>query len=72
MATKTKAELEAELREVKRLLDAKTKEEKHDDCAKEIRNLYNSFVKAGFTESQAWVLTSQIIDNTTKPKNSIF
>jgi hypothetical protein len=72
MPTKTKAELEAELRELKSLLDAQKKEIKHDDCANEIRNLYNSFVKAGFTEGQAWILTSQIINNTTKPKNSIF
>jgi hypothetical protein len=72
MASKTKAELEAELQELKNQLEAKKKEEKHDDCANEIHNLYNSFIKAGFTEDQAWALTSQIVINGTKPKNSIF
>ena len=72
MATKTKAELEAELREVKSQLEIKTKEEKNDDCANEIHNLYKSFVKVGFTEDQAWILTSQLVINSTRPKTSIF
>ena len=72
MKSKTKAELETEIQALKTQLEAKKKEEKHDDCANEIRNLYNSFVKAGFTEDQAMVLTSNIVINGAKPRNSIF
>ena len=72
MATKTKAELEAEIKDLKTQLDAKKKEGQYDDTATELHNMYQSFVKAGFTEEQSWELTKTIINNGTKPKHSIF
>lgn len=42
------------------------KEEKHDEAAQELRNMYNSFIKAGFTEEQAWELVKTMFDNSTK------
>lgn len=69
---KTKTEMEAEIKDLKRQLDAKTKEEKYDDCAKEIHNMYTSYSKVGFTEEQAWELIKIIMNNSTAPKHSIF
>lgn len=42
------------------------KEERHDEAAQELHNMYNSFIKAGFTEEQAWELTKTMFDNSTK------
>jgi hypothetical protein len=75
MPTKTKTELEAEIRDLKAQLDAKHKEELFDEGATQIHNLYKSFVKAGFTEEQAWVLTRDAVNNAnigTKSNKSIF
>lgn len=69
---KTKAELEAEIKDPKAQLDAKSAEEKYDDCAKDLHNMYISYIKAGFTEEQAWELTKTIVTNGTAPKHSIF
>ena len=67
MATeKTKAELAAEITNLKRQLDNKDKEEQCDEAATQIRNMYESLVKAGFTEGQSWELTKTIINNGTK------
>lgn len=33
------------------------KEEQFDDTARELKCMYDSYVRAGFTESQAWELT---------------
>lgn len=71
MPTKTKAELEAEIKDLKGQLDAKTKEEKFNDSAIEIYNMYKSFITAGFDAGQAWELTINIINNSTT-KRSIF
>lgn len=33
------------------------KEEQFDDTARELKSMYDSYVRVGFTESQAWELT---------------
>lgn len=42
------------------------KAEKFDEMAVELRNMYDSYIKAGFTEEQAWQLTEIIVTNITK------
>ena len=69
---KTKAELEAEIKDLKAQLVAKSAEEQYDNCARDLHNMYTSYIKAGFTEEQAWELTKTIVTNGTAPKHSIF
>ena len=68
---KTKTELETAIKDLKVQLDAKSQEEKYDDCTKDLHNMYTSFIKAGFNEEQAWELTKTIVTNGTAPKHSI-
>ncbi len=42
------------------------KVEKYDEAAVELHNMYNSYIKAGFTEEQAWKLTEIVFANSTK------
>lgn len=42
------------------------KTEKYDEMAIELRNMYDSYIKAGFTEEQAWKLTEIVVTNSTK------
>lgn len=42
------------------------KDEKYDESAKELFNIYQSYIKAGFTEEQAWTLVTIQITNATK------
>lgn len=42
------------------------KEEKYDEAAQELHNMYESYIRAGFTEEQAWELTLIIMSNGTK------
>lgn len=42
------------------------KAEKYDEIAVELRNMYDSYIKAGFTEEQAWKLTEIVVTNSTK------
>lgn len=56
MSNKTKAQLEAEIAELRLQLDSQTKAEKYDDAAVDIYNMYQSFIKAGFSKEQAWEL----------------
>ena len=71
MANKTKAELEVEIKLLKNELNAQSKKEQLDKAATELRDTYDSFVKAGFSEEQAWEITRTLIDNGTS-KKSIF
>lgn len=41
-------------------------EEKFDEAAEDLHNMYNSYIKAGFTEEQAWKLTEIFFTNSTK------
>ena len=70
--SKTKSELVAEIEKLKEQLDKKKEEEKYDDIATDMRNMYNSFVNAGFTEDQAWELVRTVFENGTKQKYSKF
>lgn len=45
------------------------KVEKYDEAAVELHNMYNSYIKAGFTEEQAWKLTEIVFANSTKKRN---
>lgn len=40
--------------------------EKYDDAAAELYKMYDSYIKAGFTEEQAWKLTEILVTNSTK------
>lgn len=42
------------------------KVEKYDEVAVELHNMYDSYIKAGFTEEQAWKLTEIVFTNGTK------
>lgn len=42
------------------------KVEMYDGAAVELHNMYNSYIKAGFTEEQAWKLTEIVFTNSTK------
>lgn len=55
-----------EMRSLEEQREAALKEEKFDEAAVELRNMYNSYVKAGFTEEQAWDLIKIIVLNGTK------
>lgn len=58
--------LEREIMKTKKELEEAHRIEEKDKCAKEIREQYDSFVKAGFTEEQAWELTYTLFYNGTK------
>lgn len=42
------------------------KVEKYDEAAVELHNMYDSYIKAGFTEEQAWKLTEIVFTNSAK------
>ena len=42
------------------------KDEQFDEGAKDIHRMYMSYIKAGFTEEQAWELTTIFFTNATK------
>lgn len=42
------------------------KEEQFDDTAQDLKRMYDSYVRAGFTESQAWELTTILVKNGTR------
>jgi hypothetical protein len=72
MATKTKAELEQEIesnrtqiQSLKAELEKANRVETKDNAATELYEMYESYVKAGFTDEQTWKLTKIIINNTT-------
>lgn len=69
---KTKAELEQEIQckneEIKALkceMENANRIESKDNAAAELYEMYQSYVKAGFSEEQAWELTKIIINNST-------
>ena len=73
MPVKTKKELLEEIeqknKELKSLKSEVKKLEnyrKYDDCANEIRTVYQSFVNSGFTEEQAFEILTITLNNQTK------
>lgn len=72
MATKTKAELEkeicdsqAEIRQLKYELEKANRVENNDKAASQLYEMYESHIKAGFTNEQAWELTKIMVNNAT-------
>lgn len=55
-----------EMKELERQREEALKVEKYDESAVELKNLYDSYVRAGFTEEQAWELVTIIMQNTTR------
>lgn len=71
MKNKTKAQLEQEIKDLKGQLDSVSKDEQNDKTAQDLRSAYESYVRAGFTEEQAWTLVITIVSNCTQNR-SIF
>jgi len=55
-----------EMRSLEEQREAALKEEKFDESATELFNIYKSYIKAGFTEEQAWELVTIQLTNATK------
>lgn len=55
-----------EMRSLEEQREQAIKDEKYDESAKELFNIYQSYIKAGFTEEQAWTLVTIQITNATK------
>lgn len=53
-----------EMRSLEEQREQALKTEKYDEFATEVHNLYNSYIKAGFTEEQAWELVKLVIVKT--------
>ena len=58
---KTKAELLEEIAELQAELKKVEKYRKYDEAAEEIKAAYDAFVRAGFTEEQAFTLFNSMI-----------
>ena len=71
MPIKTKAELESEIKSLKEQLNSQSKKEEFDKCACELHEYYDSCIKAGFSEEQAWEITRTMVNNATT-KRTIF
>lgn len=71
MANKTKAQLEQEIKDLKCQLECVSKEEQNDKAARDLKDVYDSYIRAGFTEEQAWTLMTMMVNNATQ-KRSIF
>lgn len=54
MATETREEMERKIKALRNDIEIATRNEQFDKSAQEIKAVYDSFVKAGFTEEQAW------------------
>lgn len=68
MANKTKSQLEQEIKDLKSQLGSVSKDEQNDKAAQELRSAYESYIRAGFTEEQAWTLVITIVSNYTQQK----
>lgn len=55
-----------EMRQLEEQREEALKTEKYDDGAVELKNMYDSYIRAGFSEEQAWELTKIMVDNSTK------
>ena len=59
-------ELHEEMKAIEEQREEAFKVEKYDETAVELHNMYDSYIKAGFTEEQAWKLTEIIFTNGTR------
>lgn len=57
---------EEEMKNLEEQREQALKEEKFDEAAQELRNMYESHIRAGFSEEQAWELVRIFFTNTTK------
>jgi len=78
MAVKTKAELEteiaaqkAQITELRYQIEKVSQQEQNDKSAEQFWDIYQSYIKAGFTDEQAWTLVTMLLNNATT-KKSIF
>lgn len=55
-----------EMRSLEEQREQALKDEKYDESATELFNIYKSYIKAGFTEEQAWELVTIQLTNATK------
>lgn len=55
-----------EMKALEELREEALKAEKYDEVAVNLHNMYGSYIKAGFTEEQAWKLTEIVLTSTTK------
>lgn len=69
---KTKAQLvqeiernKAQICELKHELETANRIENKDKAATELHEMYESYIKAGFSDEQAWEITKIIINNST-------
>lgn len=73
MPTKTRNELfeeieqkNEELKNLKAEVEKLEQYKKYDDCANEVRAMYQSFVNSGFSEEQAFEILTITLNNSTK------
>ena len=59
-------ELTAQIAELNAKRAEARKAEQYDEMATNLRNLYASYVAAGFTEEQAWKLTEIVVTSSAK------
>jgi hypothetical protein len=69
---KTKAELEAEIKELKAQISDQEKVEQCDKAASNLRRMYDSFINAGFTAEQAWEMLTIQLKGAVQPKRTLF
>lgn len=55
-----------EMKQLEEQREEALKAEKYDEGAIELKNMYDSYIRAGFSEEQAWELTVIFIINGTK------
>lgn len=63
MVTKTKAELEAEIRELKREIEQQKKQEQIREAAITAKNIYEALLEQGFAPDDAMALMIACIKN---------
>lgn len=59
-----------EMRQLEEQREKALKKEKYDEGAVELKNMHDSYIRAGFNEAQAWELMTIIVSNSTKKTNN--
>ena len=54
MTTKTRTELENGIKAFLQLVESAPRDNQFDESARDLKAAYDCFVRAGFTEEQAW------------------
>ncbi len=66
----TVKELTKQVSELEEQREKALKKEKYDEGAAELKNMHDSYIRAGFNEAQAWELVTIIVSNSTKKTNN--